>query len=93
MKAPRYTGLLVLGLALSVMTIVYLSDLGQVDRCVDTGGSFNYSDSTCDKTGNHPFVPFQRRRPELFLSTTGLALFGLLLQTWQLAASRHREMP
>jgi hypothetical protein len=44
----------------------YLSEWLAVDRCLDSGGSFDYASMQCDQAKNHPFVPFEARHPRLF---------------------------
>lgn len=49
------------------IALIYTSEWLQVDRCLDSGGSFNYRAMKCDYTTNHPYVAFSRRHVRLVL--------------------------
>jgi len=56
---------------------VYLSELIEVDSCLDRGGSFNYGEMKCDFENNHEYIPFHQRHAGLLL----LALIGFSTAT------------
>lgn len=43
------------------IAFIYASEWLAGDRCLDSGGSFDYHAMRCDYTANHPYVPFEQR--------------------------------
>lgn len=43
------------------VAFIYTSEWLAVDRCLDSGGSFDYDTMRCDYAANHPYVPFAQR--------------------------------
>ncbi len=60
----------------------YVREWGVVDSCLDSGGSFDYDRTVCDRAQNHPFVPFASRQSALLSATsrrlTGIAALGVV---------------
>lgn len=70
------------------VAIPYASESIQVDRCLDSGGSYDYSKSVCDFSVQHPFVPYMQRHPR----TLPLAALGLAVAAAGIfIASRSRQ--
>jgi hypothetical protein len=61
-----------------------------VDRCLDSGGSFNYVASACDTVTNHPSVGFLEGNG---LGVTGTFVFALAAACLLLVARRARQAP
>ena len=55
----------------------YVSEFLAVDSCLDSGGSFDYSRSTCDREQNHPFVAYAYRHPAAGRLAAAGALFAV----------------
>jgi hypothetical protein len=69
--------LILVGIALPLPAVVaYASEFIAVDRCLDGGGSYDYSRGECDQQRNHPYVPFASRHPQLVSTFPTLALAG-----------------
>lgn len=51
-----------------------VSDIVAADRCLDSGGSFDYVRSVCDMTGNHPYVSLLDRQG---FRMVGAVVFGI----------------
>jgi hypothetical protein len=73
------------GLTLGSIAYRFLSDAGNVDACLDQGGSFDYAGMSCDHEKNHPYVAYSMRHPRdhsyalyaftaLLIFSTGLAV-------------------
>ncbi len=41
----------------------FLMEFSAVDRCLDAGGSFDYSNQVCDYESNHQDIPYGGRHP------------------------------
>lgn len=41
-----------------------LNEWHDADRCLDDGGSFDYTIQSCDTTENHPYIPYSGRHPQ-----------------------------
>lgn len=60
----------------------YAREFAAVDKCLDAGGSFDYSVGACDHQESHPYVPFGARHPSAkpaLISGGAFILIGLLL--------------
>jgi hypothetical protein len=65
-------------LALAPATVAYVRELDAVDRCLDAGGSVDYTAMRCDHATNQPYVPFSDRHAVLLLAT-GCVEAGLVI--------------
>jgi hypothetical protein len=45
----------------ALIVVTYVFETIAVDRCLDSGGSFDYSRMVCDNSRNHPYVSFEER--------------------------------
>ncbi|WP_027858371.1 hypothetical protein [Marinobacterium jannaschii] len=70
-------GLVLLVLPCLLLMGIYLSELSEVESCLDSGGSFDYSQSVCDMNTEHPFQPFIQRHMALVNGSMLLAVVGL----------------
>ncbi|MGB0466028.1 MAG: hypothetical protein ACPGF7_00685 [Pontibacterium sp.] len=70
-------GLLLLIVPGLLMMAVYFNELSAVNACLETGGSYNYSQSLCDASQTQPFVPFMMRNPLLVNGGMLLSVVGL----------------
>jgi hypothetical protein len=72
--------LILVGIALPLPAVVtYASEFVAVDRCLEGGGSYDYSRGKCDHERNHPYVPFSSRHPQLVSSFPTLAMGACVL--------------
>jgi hypothetical protein len=46
----------------ALIGITYVLEAVVVDRCLDSGGSFDYNRMVCDESRSHPYVSFVERR-------------------------------
>lgn len=49
------------------IAFIYTSEWLAADRCLDSGGSFDYRAMRCDYTANHPYVTFAQRHVALLV--------------------------
>jgi hypothetical protein len=81
------TVLVLIGIALPApAAATYASEFIAVDRCLDGGGSYDYSRGACDQERSYPYIPFASRYPRLVRSFqpllfvgSGLLVAGILL--------------
>src|SRR5687767_3269265 len=81
------TVLILIGISLPAPTAAtYASEFIAVDRCLDGGGSYDYTRGTCDQQQSHPYIPFASRYPRLVRTFqpllfvgSGLLVAGILL--------------
>ncbi len=71
-------GLILLVLPCLLLMGIYLSELSEVESCLDAGGSYDYSQSLCDSNAQHPYQPFIQRHMALVNGSMLLAVVGLL---------------
>ncbi|MEN6348891.1 MAG: hypothetical protein ABFD08_05750 [Syntrophomonas sp.] len=76
----------VISFLLILLPLAYLAkDFGyeymEVDSCLDSGGSYDYKNSKCDKNENHVFVSYGERREELVLSCIAVSVSGVVVLT------------
>jgi len=86
MNYVRFIFLTLAIIPLAVLVFVAVDDFLVVDRCMDGGGSFDYSRMECNHESSHPFVPFLDRHALLIpicFSISCCAIFGLLLRRKQ----------
>ena len=67
---------------LAVITIApVVNQFLLVDRCLDKGGSFDYTSNVCDTAGNHPYAPDtqgHQRRAFVFWSAGVVSVAALV---------------
>lgn len=74
------TVLILIGIALPAPTAAtYASDFIAVDRCLDGGGSYDYTRGACDQERSHPYISFASRYPRLVSTFRPLLLVGSAL--------------
>ena len=67
------------------LVVTYASEFIAVDRCLDSGGSYDYRRHTCDHERNHPHLAFATRHPRLIAAipaaaiASGVLVVGALL--------------
>lgn len=72
-----FFGLAVLGvIVVLAVTLPFAREYLTVDTCLDRGGSFDYSNGTCDLKASHPFSPRSERHPFAF---PALVIGGVLV--------------
>jgi len=72
--------MILVGVALPAPAVTsYANEFFVVDRCLDIGGSYDYSRGVCDSSRNHPYVPFSSRHPHLARTAVPLGTAGLIL--------------
>jgi hypothetical protein len=63
------------------LLVVWTGERLAIDKCLDAGGSYDYTHSICDRHLSHPLVPFGVRHPALLRGTVAIVLllvaFGL----------------
>jgi hypothetical protein len=64
---------------------IYVSEFVAVDRCLDSGGSYDYVRGECDDRENHPYIPFRERHelvaawwPWLLLASSAAVVAGVI---------------
>jgi hypothetical protein len=73
----RTSALLVLGfVALVPLAAAAIREYVAVDRCLDAGGSYDYTAARCDHQRTHTVRPFAERQRALLLGT-GVAALAL----------------
>jgi len=79
----RVKTLVILILILPAVMLVglYVREWFQVDACLDSGGSFNYTTMTCDLAVSHPYIPFLARH-RAFTILVVLSVCLALLTAW-----------
>ena len=46
---------LIIGLILALFAPYFLNTSSEIDSCLDSGGSYNYDECSCDHKATHPF--------------------------------------
>jgi hypothetical protein len=69
-----------------------LSDIFAADRCLDSGGSFDYVRSVCDMTENHPYVPLLDRQGFRVVGAVVFGIYALLSLRSSFSTSRSAEV-
>jgi hypothetical protein len=54
----------------ALLAVTYALEAVAVDRCLGSGGSFDYSRMVCDESRSHPYVSFVERR-KVFVRAMG----------------------
>jgi hypothetical protein len=77
--------LVMVGLILLALQVVpFGSEFLEVDGCLDSGGSFDYSAMRCDHQTSHPYRPYSSRHPALAfgaaMALIGFAVLGSAIQ-------------
>ena len=74
------TGLaIVLFVTAIVLAWPFAAELSAVDRCLDAGGSFDYTSGQCDFKVNHPSVGMWQRHGTFLLAGLALGVVGCAL--------------
>ena len=73
--------ILILILPAAMLVGLYVREWFQVDACLDSGGSFNYTTMTCDLALSHPYIPFPGRH-KVFTILVLIAACLALLVAW-----------
>jgi hypothetical protein len=63
-----------------------------IDSCLDSGGSFDYSRMACDYKENHPFASYSGRHPNSLLIAGSALAIGLSASGALLAQQLRRKM-
>ena len=87
--------LIVAAVVISHPLTTYVSEWLDVDACLDSGGSFNYSSMDCDHAANHPYISFERRHPGVLRTLrirTGVCAPALELGLAMLVWPRRRTV-
>jgi hypothetical protein len=61
-----------------LLAVTYGLEFSAVDRCLDSGGSFDYGRMVCDHSQNHPYVPFVQRRKAFVRSMGSIGAVSIL---------------
>lgn len=79
-RTSKVIGILALLFA-AVLILPSISESFAVDRCLDAGGSFNYTIGVCDHAFNHPYIGIWERHGTSYLAaaTCAVVAFGLLI--------------
>jgi hypothetical protein len=83
LKSMRVKTFVILVLIIPAVMLVglYVREWFQVDVCLDSGGSFNYTAKTCDLAVSHPYIPFLARH-RAFTILVFLSACPALLAAW-----------
>ena len=61
-----------------LLAIDFLRESLLVDRCFDSGGSFDYVRSLCDSGVSHPYIPYARRHIKPIMVGMALAVIAAM---------------
>ncbi len=50
-------------LLFGTVVVDYVREFVEVDSCLDSGSSFDYSRGRCDQDAPHPYIPYSHRHP------------------------------
>jgi hypothetical protein len=72
MKPKWLAGAALCGIFAICIAVPFVREWSSVDRCLDSGGSFNYETNVCDYQTKHAYIPYSQRHPHA-LSTFSIA--------------------
>jgi len=79
MKKSLLNSIAIFLLPLGVLIIDYGSEFLAVDSCLDSGGSYNYYENSCDHENNHPYSTYLTRKRGLIIIFSSLSVIGLVV--------------
>jgi hypothetical protein len=93
MKAGLLTriGILLIIAPLLALGFHYFSELITVHRCLQAGGSFDYTTMSCGFTDHYEYIPYSVRYRWNLNIALGVSLFGLLLSV--VGGAKRRRLP